>query len=97
MPETRFAIRWPDGSEELCYSPSTAIGRHLAAGESYPLPEFLDRVRAGLHEASDRVAAKYGFACSAALGELARIEARAGAQPQGGAVACLSLTPEAAR
>ena len=25
MPETWFHIRWPDGSEERCYSPSRVI------------------------------------------------------------------------
>jgi len=92
MPEVRFTIRWPDGREEGCYSPSTAIGRHLAAGSTYQLPEFLSRVRAGLNEASARVEAKFGFACSAAMDQLARIEAYAATQPPTGQVACLSLS-----
>lgn len=77
MPEVHFTLRWPDGAEERCYSPSTAIKRHLDAGKAYPLDELLERVRTGLGEASDRVAAKYGFACSSAMGQLASIEARA--------------------
>ena len=48
MPEVHFTIRWPDGLEERCYSPSTAIREYLAAGKTYPLPDFLDRARAGL-------------------------------------------------
>ena len=92
MPEVRFTIRWPDGAEEVCYSPSTAIGRHLAPGARYPMPEFLDRARAGLNEASDRVEAKYGFACSSALDQLARIEFRAASFPDGGPVECLALS-----
>ncbi len=92
MPEVHFTIRWPDGSEETCYSPSTAIARHLAADVCYPLPDFLARARAGLGEASDRVAEKYGFACSSALDQLARIEARAATfAPDAGDVLCLSL------
>ncbi|MBO0662874.1 MSMEG_0570 family nitrogen starvation response protein [Jiella sp. MQZ9-1] len=76
MPEVHFTLRWPDGTEERCYSPSTAIKRQFDVGETYALAEFLARARAGLTEASDRVAAKYGFACTAAMGQLARIEAR---------------------
>lgn len=92
MPEVLFTIRWPDGAEEACYSPSTVIAEHLAAGAGYPLPEFLDRVRAGLDAASERVRARYGHPCSRALGELARIEARArGFAAQAGEVRCLSL------
>ncbi|XSG83246.1 MAG: MSMEG_0570 family nitrogen starvation response protein [Methyloligella sp. ZOD6] len=77
MPEVHFTVRWPDGTQERCYSPSTAIKRHFSAGETYPLADFLTRAREGLSEASDRVAAKYGYACSSAMDQLARIEARA--------------------
>ncbi|MEI4474062.1 MSMEG_0570 family nitrogen starvation response protein [Frigidibacter sp. MR17.24] len=92
MPEVRFTIRWPDGAEEVCYSPSTVIHQHLSAGTSYPLPDFLARARAALTEASDRVAAKYGFACSAAMDQLSRIETQAAMQAPGGVVACLRLS-----
>jgi uncharacterized repeat protein (TIGR04042 family) len=92
MPEILFSIRWPDGSEESCYSPSTAIGRHLEAGQAYPVAEFVERARAGLNEASDRVAAKYGFACSSAMDQLARIESAAASQTSDGHVTCLSLS-----
>jgi uncharacterized repeat protein (TIGR04042 family) len=90
MPEMRFVVRWPDGSEDACYSPSTAIAAHLSAGAAYPLPEFLARVRAGLQAASERVRARYGFPCSRALGELDRIEAQA-RRFEAGDVTCLSL------
>lgn len=92
MPEVRFTIRWPDGAEESCYSPSTAIHRHLSAGQTYPIAEFLERADAGLNEASERVAAKYGFACSSAMDQLARIEAAAKDQPNDGQVTCLFLS-----
>lgn len=92
MPEVIFHIRWPDGVEERCYSPSTIIHQHLNAGQSYPLDDFVARARAGLMEASDRVAARYGFACSNAMDQLARIEATARRHTQDGApVICLSL------
>lgn len=77
MPEMRFHIRWPDGRAEACYSPSLVIKEHLDAGASYPLADFLARSRTALTIASDRVEAKYGFPCSRALGQLARIEAAA--------------------
>lgn len=92
MPEVHFTIRWPDGLEEQCYSPSTAIKSHLQTGQTYPVPEFLQHVRAGLNEASDRVAAKYGFACSSAMDQLARIEQTAASQAPDGHVACLSFS-----
>jgi uncharacterized repeat protein (TIGR04042 family) len=77
MPEMRFLVRWPDGRRESCYSPSLVVRDYLREGESYPLPEFLDLSRTALTIASERVRAKYGHACSLALGQLARIEAAA--------------------
>jgi uncharacterized repeat protein (TIGR04042 family) len=74
MPEIRFHIRWPDGIAEACYSPSLVIKEHLRAGASYETGEFLARCRIALNIASDRVKEKYGYACSRALGQLARIE-----------------------
>ena len=41
MPETRFLIRWPDGTLESCYSPSLVIEDYLVAGETYALADFL--------------------------------------------------------
>lgn len=77
MPEMRFNIRWPDGSPESCYSPSLVVRDHMAEGETYELADFLARARTALVVASDRVEAKYGFPCSRALGQLARIETAA--------------------
>ena len=77
MPELRFRLRWPDETEQSCYSPSTVIREHFKAGESYALPDFLVRSRVALHSASDRVRAKFGMPCSRALGQLADIERRA--------------------
>lgn len=74
MPEMRFVIAWPDGREETCYSPSLVIRDFLAEGETYPIRDFLDRSRKALTIASDRVEAKYGYPCSLARGQLARIE-----------------------
>jgi uncharacterized repeat protein (TIGR04042 family) len=77
MPEMIFTITWPDGATEPCYSPSLVIKEYLAVGETYKLPDFLQRSRTALTIASDRVKEKYGFACSRAMGQLARIESSA--------------------
>lgn len=77
MPEIRFQIQWPDGSQEICYSPSLVVKQYFAPGESYALDDFVSRSRTALTTASDRVQAKYGFPCSLALGQLSAIENRA--------------------
>jgi uncharacterized repeat protein (TIGR04042 family) len=77
MPEMRFRIRWPDGVEESCYSPSLVVKDFLIPGESYRLADFVERSRAALLLASDRVEARYGWRCSRAAAQLARIEAAA--------------------
>jgi uncharacterized repeat protein (TIGR04042 family) len=73
-----FDVIWPDGSAESCYSPSLVVAEHFVAGESYPVAEFVARSRTALGIASERVRVKYGFPCSLAMGQLARIEERAG-------------------
>jgi uncharacterized repeat protein (TIGR04042 family) len=77
MPELRFVIRWPDGTRESCYSPSTIVRDHFEVGTLYPVTEFLSRSRAALTAASDRVRKVYGSPCSLALGQLVRIESAA--------------------
>jgi uncharacterized repeat protein (TIGR04042 family) len=93
MPEVYFTVVWPDGEEERCYSPSTVIKNHITAGETYSVEQFLGKARTGLGEASDRVAARYGFACSSAMAQLARIEARAGSfeGTEQASVRCISI------
>ncbi len=77
MPELRFQIEWPDGSQELCYSPSLVIKDYFTPDQVYPLADFLERSRTALHIASDRVQAKYGMPCSLALGQLSKLEQKA--------------------
>ena len=77
MPEMQFRIRWPDGSENLCYSPSLVIEDHLSVGTSYPLDDFLQRTDIALKIASDRVQQKYGMPCSRAISQLAQIRQHA--------------------
>ena len=77
MPEMHFTVRWPDGDDMRCYSPSLVVRDYLEVGRTYPLPDFVERSRTMLHIGSERVRAKFGFACSAALDQLGLIEARA--------------------
>lgn len=94
MPETIWTVRWPDGREEALYSPSTVVAELFTPGQSYPLADFQTRARIALERASNRVAAKYGFACSSAMDQLDKIEARV-AEFDGattGDVTCLKIT-----
>ncbi len=93
MPEMRFRVRWPDGGETLCYSPSLVIREHLAAGGIYALPDFLERVRMALRIASDRVQQKYGMPCARAIGQLGDIETRASRYSQDAAVTVTEFMP----
>jgi uncharacterized repeat protein (TIGR04042 family) len=77
MPEMHFRLRWPDSAETSHYSPSLVIKDYFAPGDEMELTDFLERARAALTIASDRVKAKYGFACSQAGASLLSIEQRA--------------------
>jgi len=79
VPEMYFEVTWPDGRRDRYYSPSRIVEEHLQVGESYPVLDFVARVRVALQVASERVRAKYGFYCSAAMDQLARIEETASA------------------
>lgn len=74
MPALHFQIRWPDQTEQLCYSPSTVVREHFTAGQRYPLDDFVIRSRIALNLASERVREQFGFACSQAMDQLADIE-----------------------
>ena len=73
MPEMRFVIEWPGGEHQVCYSPSLVVKEHLDVGESYTIDDFVARCRKALELASERVFKKYGFPCSLARAEAARI------------------------
>jgi uncharacterized repeat protein (TIGR04042 family) len=77
MPEMRFQIEWPDGSQAVCYSPSLIVKEYFTPDHSYDLSDFVARSQTALTIASDRVKAKYGFPCGLALGQLQEIEATA--------------------
>ncbi len=77
MPVMHFDVRWPDATESRCYSPSLVIKDYFQPGQSYPLSTFMAQVREALNIASERVRAKFGFACSAAMDQLAQLEQQA--------------------
>ena len=77
MPEMRFQIRWPDGTEASCYSPSLVVKKYLTVGETYTLADFLKRSSEALNIASNRVQAKFGFPCGLAMNQLQEIETTA--------------------
>lgn len=81
MPAMHFQLRWPDGSQARCYSPSLVIKDYFQPDTAYPLPLFMTQVREALHIASERVRAKFGFACSQALDQIEHTAARFAAQP----------------
>ncbi|CAN7338879.1 MSMEG_0570 family nitrogen starvation response protein [Pseudorhodoferax sp. LjRoot39] len=95
MPAMHYRLRWPDASENLAYSPSLVIEDFFTPGQDYPLADFLRRVREATSIASARVQAKYGFACSAALDQLADTESRAArfADQPDARVRVLAFTP----
>ncbi|WP_374613437.1 MSMEG_0570 family nitrogen starvation response protein [Gordonia sp. (in: high G+C Gram-positive bacteria)] len=65
MPEMTVQVRWPDGLLRQYYSPSLVLHDHLAPG-TYRVDDFRSRATTALDEASARVRAKYGFACTSA-------------------------------
>ncbi len=77
MPEIRFRVAWPNGQHELCYSPSLVVKEYFTPTTAYSVTDFVERAETALTIASDRVKAKYGFACGLALGQLDSIKAKA--------------------
>ncbi|GFE68342.1 MSMEG_0570 family nitrogen starvation response protein [Chroococcus sp. FPU101] len=73
MPEIRFKIQWPDGSQNVCYSPSLVVKDYFTPNCEYDLEDFVERSRTALQIASDRVQLKYGRPCGLALGQLEEI------------------------
>lgn len=73
----QFVVRWPDETIEACYSPSLVVREYFTVGETYALADFVERSRAALTIASERVREKYGFACASAQRQLSAIDRRA--------------------
>ena len=76
MPERYFDIRWPDGVEQSCYSPSSVVDDFFTPDQQYSLAEFMSLSEKALHLASEREKNKYGFYCSSAADQLAQLKAR---------------------
>ncbi|MEY9862837.1 putative repeat protein (TIGR04042 family) [Catenulispora sp. GAS73] len=79
MPEMYFQVRWPDGAIQRCYSPSTVVAEYFTAGTAYELTDFVERSRTALGIAGERVREKFGYHCTGASEQLARIEHAAAA------------------
>ena len=73
MPSVNFKVRWPDGEQTTYYSPSTIVYEHFEAGSEYTQTEFDERVHAALNATSERVYKRFGYYCTAASGELEKI------------------------
>ena len=64
MPEVSFQLEWPDGKSSTLYSPSTVILDYFRPGDSLLVSELEERGVEALRAASERVRARYGFACT---------------------------------
>ena len=71
MPEINFQLNLPDGKKKSLYSPSTVILEYLKPGDSLKISDF--KSLAIQHKASEKVRAKYGFACTRTLEEEEKI------------------------
>ena len=69
MPEMHFDVRWPDGGETRCYSPSLIVRETCRSGSTTRCPSSCPQPH-DVNIGSERVRAKYGYACSAALDQL---------------------------
>ncbi|GAB3220040.1 MSMEG_0570 family nitrogen starvation response protein [Spirosoma arcticum] len=76
MPEVNVPIEWPDKQRDSIYSPSTVLLQYIKSGDSLSVQDFDERVSEALQLASQRVYERYGFECTSAMGELARLKAR---------------------
>lgn len=93
MPEMTFDVQWPDGRVQHCYSPSLVMHDYLSAGSEYTVAEFLDRSGEALHVASERVRAKFGFACSSAAWTKEEITSTATEFPSDATIRVLAMQP----
>jgi uncharacterized repeat protein (TIGR04042 family) len=93
MPEMTFDVQWPDGRVQRCYSPSLVMHDYLSAGTDYTVADFLDRSSHALHEASERVRAKFGFACSSAAWTEEEISSTATEFPSNATIRIVGMRP----
>lgn len=93
MPEMTFEVRWPDGTTQRCYSPSLVMHDYLSAGKHYTVGDFVDRSTRALSEASERVRAKFGFACTSAADTTDRITTVAARFPEQAVIEITRMHP----
>ena len=77
MPSVNFTVKWPNGQQDQFYSPSTIVYEYFQKGQQLQGQDFLNQAETALHAASERVRARYGFACSSAMDTLNRIQNKA--------------------
>ncbi|EON32890.1 hypothetical protein GTC6_11036 [Gordonia terrae C-6] len=92
MPEMTVQVRWPDGLFRQYYSPSLVLHDHLTPG-TYRVDDFRSRATTALDEASTRVRAKYGFACTSAAASAEEIAVDAARHPDSAEVEVVSMYP----
>ncbi|MFT4264457.1 MAG: MSMEG_0570 family nitrogen starvation response protein [Nocardioides sp.] len=88
-----FTVRWPDGQVSDLYSPSLVMHDHLTIGARYTVAEFTAASTHALAIASERVRAKFGFACTSAMATTESIHARAARFAPGESVTVLAMEP----
>jgi uncharacterized repeat protein (TIGR04042 family) len=76
MPEVLLELHWPDGEASRFYSPSTIVYEFLKPGETLTIAELEQKGLAALREASERVHARYGFACTRTDEEASKLQQR---------------------
>lgn len=81
MPEVFLELRWPDGEASRFYSPSTVVYEFLKPGDQLTVAELEQKGLAALREASERVRARYGFACTRTDEEASRLQQRLALYP----------------
>ncbi len=75
MPEVHLQLEWPDGQITALYSPSTVVLEYLQPGQALSVSRLGTLGRQALREASERVRARYGFACTRTVEEERRLQA----------------------
>jgi uncharacterized repeat protein (TIGR04042 family) len=88
-----FDVQWPDGRVQRCYSPSLVMHDYLSTGTDYTVADFLDRSSHALHAASERVRAKFGFACSSAAWTEEEISSTATEFPSNATIRIVGMRP----
>lgn len=81
MPEVLLELRWPDGEASRFYSPSTVVYEFLKPGDRLTIAELEQKGLAALRKASERVRARYGFACTRTDEEASRLRQRLALYP----------------